>query len=152
LKNVIILGVTGALTTGVAIGIQAALSNRNGGLIGPIRTGLLTNFIGGVLAGVIVLYLVVSQGSSSWRLPTSAVVMLVTAGALGILIITGIAFSLQRAGVTAGLAAVILGQLLVSSIVDTTGWGGAEPIPLSLQRVAGLVVMAVAVYLLLPRE
>jgi uncharacterized membrane protein YdcZ (DUF606 family) len=74
--------------------------------------------------------------------------MLAIAGALGIAIITGVAFSLQRTGV----AIIILGQLVVSVIVDTRGVGGVEPIPLSVQRVAGLLVMAVAVFLLMPRE
>jgi uncharacterized membrane protein YdcZ (DUF606 family) len=54
--------------------------------------------------------------------------------------------------VTAGVAAIILGQLLVSVIVDTIGWGGAEPIPLSLRHIVGLAIMAIAVYLLLPRD
>ena len=152
MKSVIILGVAGALVTGIAIGMQATLSSRIGGLIGPIRTGLLTNFVGGVLAGLIVLGLILNQGSAAWRLPRTAAIMLVVAGALGLLIITGVAFSLQRIGVTAGVAALILGQLFVSVIVDTTGWGGAEPIPLSLRRIAGLAVMALAVYLLLPRR
>lgn len=47
---------------------------------------------------------------------------------------------------------IILGQLGISVFVDSKGVGGVEPIPLTLQRVAGLLVMAVAVFLLLPRE
>ena len=78
--------------------------------------------------------------------------MVAVSGTLGILIITGLSFSLQRAGVAAGLATIILGQLIVSIIVDTRGIGGAEPIPLTIPRIGGLFVMAIAVYLLMPRN
>lgn len=152
LRTAIIVGALGALATGVAIGIQAMLTSRAGGIIGNIRTGLLTNFLGGAIAGVVILILFLQQGSGTWKIPTSAVAMVAVSGMLGILIITGISFSLQRAGVAAGLATIILGQLIVSIIVDTRGIGAIEPIPLTIQRVGGLFVMAVAVYLLMPKN
>jgi transporter family-2 protein len=77
--------------------------------------------------------------------------MLLVSGTLGILVITGVSFSLQRTGVTAGLAAILMGQLLVGLIADSTGLGGVDPIPFEFRRVLGLGVMALAVYLLLPR-
>lgn len=152
LRTAIVVGAIGALATGVAIGIQATLTSRAGGIIGNIRTGLLTNFLGGAVAGVVILILFLQQGSGNWKIPTTAIVMVVVSGMLGILIITGLSFSLQRAGVAAGLATIILGQLVVSIIVDTRGIGNIEPIPLTIQRIGGLFVMAVAVYLLMPRN
>ncbi|TEU00271.1 MAG: hypothetical protein E3J30_02925 [Anaerolineales bacterium] len=152
LRTAIVVGAIGALATGVAIGIQATLTSRAGGIIGNIRTGLLTNFLGGAVAGVVILILFLQQGSGNWKIPTTAVGMVAVSGMLGILIITGISFSLQRAGVAAGLATIILGQLIVSIIVDSRGIGNVEPIPLTIQRVGGLFVMAVAVYLLMPRN
>ena len=152
MRTAIIIGAFGALATGVAIGIQATLTSRVGGIIGNIRTGLLTNFLGGVIAGVVVLVLFFLQGSGAWKIPTTAVVMVAVSGTLGILIITGLSFSLQRAGVAAGLATIILGQLIVSIIVDTRGIGSVEPIPLTVPRIGGLFVMAIAVYLLMPRN
>jgi len=152
LKTVLILGAFCALATGVAIGVQATLTSRAGDIIGNLRTGLLTNFLGGVLAGVVILILFLQQGSSSWKIPTTTLAMVAVSGTLGIMIITGISFSLQRAGVAAGLATIILGQLIVSVIVDTRGIGNVEPIPLTIQRIGGLFVMAAAVYMLMPRN
>jgi uncharacterized membrane protein YdcZ (DUF606 family) len=152
LKTVLILGAFCALATGVAIGVQATLTSRAGDIIGNLRTGLLTNFLGGVLAGVVILILFLQQGSSSWKIPTTALAMVAVSGTLGIMIITGISFSLQRAGVAAGLATIILGQLIVSVFVDARGIGNVEPIPLTIQRIGGLFVMAVAVYMLMPRN
>ena len=73
-------------------------------------------------------------------------------GGLGILIVIGVSFSLRYTGVTAGTAAIILGQLLVSTIVDATGLSGQAPIPINWQRVAGLLVMGLAIFLLVPRK
>ena len=152
MRSTLIIGAFIALATGVAIGVQSTISSRVGSLIGGVRTGLLTNLVGGVLAGAIVLILVVSQGRSSWQLPSPAVIMLIVSGSLGILIITGVSFSLQRTGVAAGLATIILGQLVISGIVDTRGIGDVEPIPLTFQRVLGFAVMILGVYLLMPKE
>jgi transporter family-2 protein len=88
-----------------------------------------------------------------WRnIPQATVGMLLFSGGLGILIVIGVSFAMQYTGVTAGTAAVLLGQLLVSTIVDATGLSGQAPIPITWQRVLGLLVMALAIYLILPRD
>lgn len=150
--NNLVLGIVAALATGMLIGTQSSIGSRVGAVIGPIPTGIGMNVFGGMLAGLLFIFLRINQGSEAWRIPGKEVWLLIIAGALGIMIITGISFSLPRTGVTAGIAALILGQLLVSTVVDTTGWGAADPIPLSSQRILGLFVMAIAVYLLLPSE
>jgi uncharacterized membrane protein YdcZ (DUF606 family) len=71
---------------------------------------------------------------------------------LGIFIVSGVAFSLQRTGVAAGVAALFMGQMIVGMIVDTLGRAGGEAIPLDARRIARLIVMAVALVLLLPRN
>ena len=58
--------------------------------------------------------------------------MTTISGALGIIIIMGISFSISRAGVAAGLAAVIFGQFLFGVIADSFGLGGIQPIPLDI--------------------
>jgi len=140
-----------ALLTGLAIGTQATISSRAGGIVGEVRTGLLSNFLGGIVAGLLVLAFLLREGPQVWRVPWTIIAVLTLSGALGIFIITGISFSLQRAGIAAGLAMIILGQLAFSFLIDSLGLGGVEPIPVSLQRVVGIVVTAFGVYLLLPK-
>ncbi len=152
MAGIIILGALVALATGIAIGMQSTLSSRIGSLLGNFRTGIFMNFIGGIIAGIILLVITFMQGKAWWQISTPALIMLIAAGALGIAIITGVSFSLQRTGVAAGLATIILGQLVLSIIVDTKGIGGVTPIPLTWQRVVGLIVVAGGVYLLLPRS
>ena len=152
LTNLVLLGVMTALITGIAISMQSTLGGRIGSLIGSFKTGVLMNAIGGLIAVLILLVLLIIKGRGFWQLPAPALIMLIIAGALGILIVTGVSFAMQKAGVAVGLASLILGQMILSVIVDAKGWGGAAPIPITWSRIAGLLVMAVGVYLLLPKK
>lgn len=152
MKNMILIGVLAALATGAAIGAQATLGSRIGAVIGPVRTGMLMNVVGGGLALLLFLASLLIPGQEGVAVGRNVFQMLLAAGLLGVIIVTGVSFSLQSTGVTAGLATIILGQMALGIFVDASGWGGAQPIPLSLPRLAGLGVMALAVYLLLPRS
>jgi transporter family-2 protein len=151
LNSIIILGALGALLTGIAISIQSTISSRAGALIGDVRTGLLTNFLGGLIAGILVLVLLFREGVQQWKVSGGIYSFIALSGLLGIFIITGISFSLQRTGVAAGLATIILGQLILSVVIDRLGIGAAGVIPISPERILGLIVIAGGVYLLLPR-
>jgi bacterial/archaeal transporter family-2 protein len=148
----ILIGLSTALLTGLAIGVQATLTSRAGAIIGSVRTGLLTNLLGGSIAGIIILIMIFISGVGNWKIPSTALIMMSSAGLLGVMIITGVSFSLQRVGVTAGIAIIILGQMILSVIIDTKGIGGIEPITLSFSRVAGLLLLGVSIYLLLPKK
>ncbi len=152
MKTTILLGILAALVTGFAIGAQSTLTSRIGALIGNFRTGIFMNVAGGLIAGLIALAVTAPQGKAFWQVPSQAAVMLLIAGAIGIFIVTGIAYSLRVTGVAAGLATVILGQLVLSMIVDAKGLGGAGVIPITLPRVLGLLVIAVGVILILPKK
>jgi len=152
MNKAIIIGGLAAFATGLIISIQAYLSGRAGTIIGPIRTGLWTNFLGGALAGVIILVIHFLRKGDTGPLPANALTMTFFSGVLGIAIIMGISLSIDMAGVAAGSAAVFLGQMLLGVIADWMGWGGAEPIPLDPRRLIGLGLQAVSVYLLLPKK
>jgi len=152
MKNAIIIGGLTAFATGLAISLQSYISGRAGGLVGPIKTGLWTNFLGGALAGVLILGVRLFSKQSSEVIPLQTLSMIFVSGALGITIITGIAFSIDLAGVAAGSASVFLGQMFLGIIADTMGWGGTDPIPLDPRRLAGLAILAIGVYLILPRN
>jgi len=152
MKNMIVIGGLGAFATGIAITFQAYLSGKAGNLVGPIKTGLWTNFLGGALAGLIILAIRFLGKDTSSTFTQNTFVIILISGALGIIIITGIAFSIGLAGVTAGVAAIFLGQMVLSTIADSMGWGGVEPIPLDPRRIIGLIIMGISVVLLLPRK
>jgi transporter family-2 protein len=148
----IITGAVFALLTGIAIATQSTITSRVGALLGDVRTGILTNTMGGLIAGSMMLVWILKEGPKAWRVPLPLIGATALSGLLGILIITGISFSLQRAGVAAGLAGVILGQLLLSTVIDSLGLGGVDPIPLTVSRIAGLILTGFGVYLMLPKS
>jgi len=142
-----------AMASGVAIGFQSTLTNWAGRLIGPVRSGLLINFAGGAIAALIVLaagFLTVARPMQG--LTRSASMVVIAAGALGLVIIAGAAYALPRVGIAAGLATIIFGQMIVALFVDTFGWGGAPPLPLQLERIAGVAMLLVGTWLVLPRQ
>lgn len=147
----IITGAVLASLTGMAIAIQSTISSRVGAQIGDVRTGILTNLMGGVIAGGLMLIWLLREGPESWKVTPVLIGFTALSGFLGVLIITGISFSLQRAGVAAGLAGVIFGQLVLSTLIDSLGIGGVEPIPFTVARAAGLLSAGFGVYLLLPK-
>lgn len=140
-----------ALSSGVAVGIQSSLINVAGKSVGAILTGLFVNIFGGIAAGLIVLVIYTQQGNgvfSGFHAQTRSVLLI--AGLLGIFVIAGLAFSLPKIGVAAGLGMIITGQMVVGVIVDTFGLTG-DPIPLSVSRLGGLVLLAFGTWLIVPK-
>ncbi len=154
----IIASVVAALITGTAIALQSSASGRAGLMIGPIRTGLLINVMGGSTAILIILVLWLSgnwPAHSAFIQPDGSLlsnvyVLTLLGGWFGVTIVSGVAFSVQGVGVTAGLSAIILAQLLAGSILDAIGGAGITA-AFDLRRLAGILAMAFGVWLLLPR-
>jgi transporter family-2 protein len=141
-----------AMLTGISLGIQATINSQIGTRIGSIATGLLVIAAGGVLSAVAIVVLgnrLVDFQSAGFK---QSALGIAAAGILAIIAIAGTAYALPRISVAAGLASIILGQMLVAVIVDTTGWGGVQQIPLNAERVIGLVLLTVAVWLLAPNN
>ncbi len=151
MNKIIVAALLAAVTTGLAIGAQGGLVRLATRGMGAVRVGMLVNVAGGALSVVALLALAaagvgrdVSPALAAW--PAWA-----AAGALGTGILIGMAFTLPRIGIAAGLGGVILGQLAAAVLIDTLGWGAAR-IPLTPARLAGLATIVVGVLLVLPRR
>lgn len=152
MQKIQIIALVVALACGLGVGTQASLNNAAGRLAGPILTGLLVNFLGGAASGLVLAAIYLRQGVSFLSaIRGSTFNILVLAGLLGIAIISGAAYALPRIGVAAGLAAVIVGQMVVAIIVDTLALVGGQPIPLSWIRIGGLAFLALGTWMILPK-
>lgn len=151
MKNIFLLGTTVSTITGIIIGFQVTINGKIGSLMNPVKAGVYLNLASGI-AGILVLgsWILFFKGKIEPIKPPVLGLMLVS-GFLSVMVLIGIAYSMNISGVASGIAAVIFGQLFVSVLVDAVGWGGTEPIPLSLSRIAGLLVVMLGVYLLLPK-
>jgi len=153
MNSTMTIGLLVALGTGIAIGSQGVFTSVTGQMLGPVRGGLAIH-IGGALVGAVMVYIVSMTNVNQPEIVITPRVILFSllAGTVGMFIVMGIAFSFPRVGQVSGQVAIILAQMAVAVIVDTYAIAGGDPIPLDLRRVAGLLVMAVGVYLLLPRQ
>jgi transporter family-2 protein len=141
-----------AVLSGLAIGTQSALSSTAGKMVGATLTGLLVNFSGGAIAGVVLAAIYLRQGNAGFAgLNPTSMGILAISGLLGIGIITGVAYAFPKIGIAAGSAAIIASQMVVAVTVDTLGLTGGQPIPLSWMRMAGLGLLALGTWAILPR-
>lgn len=139
-----------AVGSGIAVGIQGTLNNWAGRIIGPVHTGLLVSIAGGSVSFLLLLF-VSRQQALPWAEVRASAPYVFGAGIMGIGILAGIAYSLPKAGIAAGLAGIILGQMLIAVVIDSLGWGGSK-IPLNVTRLLGLLLLVIATLLILPRR
>ena len=151
MKEMTFTGLSIALGSGLAIGIQATLFTLIGRSIGPLRGSLILNIAGGIVAGLIVLTVIGIKGRGQWTVPPGTLILAVIAVTMGIFIVTGVSLAFQKTGVAVGIATVFLGQLLIGIIVDSLGLAGGEAVPLDLRRLLGLATMAVAITFLVQK-
>lgn len=151
MQNATFSGLSIALGSGLAIGVQATLFTLIGRSIGPVRASLVLNVTGGLVAGTILVVVLGIRRHQQWNLTGSTLLSAVIAVSIGIFIVIGTTIALQRTGVAMGIATMFLGQMIIGIIVDALGWAGGQAVPLDLRRMVGLVIMAVAIMLLAPR-
>ena len=72
-----------------------------------------------------------------------------TGGLLGAAYVTTVLVTVRSLGAGGATAATIAGQLTMSVIVDRVGALGLEERPLSVQRVAGVVLLAAGTFLII---
>ena len=145
-----VLGTIAALLGGGAVSLQAAALAQVGRTTGSFRAGLLTYFAGGVLAAVLLLALrwTAAAGTHVFSRETSVVAL--GAGALGLAIVTSIAYAAGRVSVAAALAIMLVGQMAAALLIDAGG-GSVPAVPVDARRVLGVAVMGIGAWLLLPR-
>ncbi len=151
MDRTVLVAVASSFAVGLAIGAQGAIMGVVAKALGALRTALLVNIAGGSLALVVLFSLSALGGGLLWGALARSAPAWGAAGALGIGVLTGMAFALPRLGVAAGLGGIIFGQLAAGVVIDAAGWG-ATRVPLSAARLGGLALMAVALTLLLPRR
>lgn len=142
------LAIVFSLAAGIAGAAQASISGALGRRVGTIGAAGL----GVVLAAILVVALAVALGR--WGSIVSALhqpLWLWLGGLFGAVIVLAIAYAPPRIGTFATVALLIAGQLAAGALIDAYGWLGSPRIPVTLARVAGLVLVTVGAALTLKR-
>ena len=131
------LAIVFSLAAGIAGAAQASISGALGRRVGTIGAAGL----GVVLAAVLVVALAVAFGrGGSIVSALHQPLWLWLGGLFGAVIVLAIAYAPPRIGTFATVALLIAGQLAAGALIDTYGWLGSPRIPVTLARVAGLVL------------
>ncbi len=142
------LAIVFSLAAGIAGAAQASISGALGRRVGTIGAAGL----GVVLAAILVVALAVALGrGGSIVSALHEPLWLWLGGLFGAVIVLAIAYAPPRIGTFATVALLIAGQLAAGALIDAYGWLGSPRIPVTLARVAGLVLVTVGAALTLKR-
>lgn len=137
-----------SLAAGIAGAAQASISGALGRRVGTIGAAGL----GVVLAAILVVALAVAVGrGGSIVSALHQPFWLWFGGLFGAVIVLAIAYAPPRIGTFATVALLIAGQLAAGALIDAYGWLGSPRIPVTLARVAGLVLVTAGAALTLKR-
>ncbi len=143
------LAVVLALAAGLAGSVQAAVMGKLGERVG-IFAALAFSTVVSIVIGLTLL-LVVRRSLGGVAAAARQPVWLWYGGVLSAFIVLAVTVGPPRIGVTATVAAVITGNLVMAALIDHFGWLGNVRISLDWPRFLGIVLLASGVALVLRR-
>jgi transporter family-2 protein len=136
---IIFIGIMG----GVAIGLQGPFSSIIGQRLG-ILEGVFIIHLGGAIAALIPLMAMGGGKLAGWNtLPW----YLLCGGFLGLVVVSAIAYMIPHIGAAPAMVLIVAGQLLTGSLLDHFGAFGLSVKPIDLQKMAGLLIVFLGVWL-----
>jgi bacterial/archaeal transporter family-2 protein len=132
-----------ALLGGVAVAIQASINGGLGKKVGTLE-GSLVSFTIGTLA---LLFIVIFFGKGNLTSVTTIPKWQLTGGLLGAFYVFVAVLVVPRVGVATTLTAVIVGQLIMSAVIDHFGLFGSKQIAFDYKRALALVLLVCSLFL-----
>ncbi len=132
-----------ALLGGVAVAIQASINGGLGKKVGTLE-GSLVSFLIGTLA---LLFIVIFFGKGNITTLTTVPKWQLTGGLLGAFYVFVAVLVVPRVGIATTLTAVIVGQLIMSAVIDHFGLFGSRQIPFDYKRALALVLLVCSLFL-----
>lgn len=139
------LAVSLTACAGGLVAMQAPINGRLGERLGTFPAATVSFAIG--LAVLLALTVVVGEGIGSIGDVRGAAWWTLLGGVLGAVYVTSVLVTVRTLGAGGVTAATIAGQLTLSLVVDHFGWLGVERQPITLAKVAGVVLLAAGVFL-----
>lgn len=136
-----------AAVSGVLMAVQGSLNSALARIIGVLEGSLLVHLVG--LLTVAALLFLCGLGRGDLSRISDAPWYLYLGGVLNAAIVYGVMLAIGRAGAGAATTAIISGQLTAALLIDQFGLFGLARQAFTLERGAGLVLMAAAAWLLL---
>ncbi len=136
----IILGLLG----GLAVGLQGPLTSIMSSKIGVVGSIFIIH-LGGTLAALLLILIFGAGNLGQWRtVPWYAL----GAGALGLVILSAVSYTIPRLGVAPTVTLIVAAQLILGMILDQFGLLGAHMRPIDSTRLLGAVVLFAGTWLM----
>ncbi|MCW8902682.1 DMT family transporter [Sedimenticola sp.] len=132
-----------AVIGGIAVALQAQLMALLDRGMGTLESVFITYGGGGLLVGLLMLALRGGNLSIWHTLPWYAFL----SGAAGLVIVASIGFSVPRLGLVSAFTLIVAAQFIVGALLDHYGILGAEVRELNFQKIAGMLILLLGVWL-----
>ena len=137
------------LSAGIASALQIAINSRLGARIGTLEAATFQTIV--ALACFLVATAVLRGGLGGVSTAVRQPPWMLLGGLAGFVIVSAITYAPGRISNVAVTGVLIAAQLLTATLIDAFGLFGFDRVPVSGQRVAGLVLLAAGVVLVLRR-
>ena len=139
------VAVAAAAAIGGLVAAQAPLNSQLGRTVGGLQASALAL---GVSFATLVALVVVTGGLGGLRRIGDAPLQVAVGGGLvGALYVGSIVYTVRALGAGGLTAATIAGQLGLAMVIDHFGWLGVERSPITVAKVAGVVLLALGTWL-----
>ncbi|MFG6147419.1 DMT family transporter [Halobacillus sp. B23F22_1] len=132
-----------ALLAGAALSFEGAIYGELGKTIGELETSFYNFFVGSIIIGI--LWIFFGKGRLSYTVEAPKWTLL--GGVLGVLYLTSIVISVPFVGVGITMVAVIIGQLVMSMIIEHYGWLGSARSSINKEKIFAVISMIIALIL-----
>ena len=127
------------LFLGVILAVHLAMNGKVGAEIDNPRVANAVFWCIGAVTAVII-------GLTGWKAGALAPLkdvnlLLLTAGALGAMLVFAIAFLIPRVGAATLFITLLAGQVITGMVMSHFGWLGSEVEPITLIKIVGVVLM-----------
>jgi transporter family-2 protein len=147
------LGIILALVAGLAVAVQGPLNTilmRTLGVVGASAAFYAIAFVTAVVCVAIFGAGMTDSGANAWPNPRLVPWWAWLSGVSGVFVVSGLAISVDRLGVTMTAVVLLVGELALAVVLDHFGLLGVQKIAASPLRVLGVLLAIVSVVLLRP--
>lgn len=136
------------LISGAVLGAQSAINPAFAKKAGSLESAMVNYFFGAVIMGIVVVLfgkvdMIAISEVPTWRL-------LCAFFGVGYVVLT--ILSVPKIGVSTAVILIIVGQLVTGMVVDNFGWFENSVIHFDMKRLAGMILMFIALYFSLKTE
>lgn len=132
-----------AVVGGIAVALQAQLMGLLDRQLGTVESVFITYGSGGLLIGLVILFMRGGNLSLWHSVPWYAFL----SGVIGLVIVAAIGFSVPRLGLVTAFTIMVAAQFIIGAFLDHYGFLGAEVRQLNLEKIAGMLTVLVGVWL-----